>query len=130
MENIENKEEKEITKAEPIRITDSRNHREYILDFTRETVVFAEDRDFDWDLVVTKPATMIPLIWWVAFRRYQPKVSKTEAEELLNAIGGVTPAILARLHELYDQSITSLINLDEEESAEESAKNVMVSVKM
>ena len=67
MADIENKEEKEITKTEPIRIIDSRNHREYVLDFTRDTVVFAEDRNFDWDLVATKPATMIPLIWWASF---------------------------------------------------------------
>lgn len=122
--------EEKITRIEPIRITDKETHHEYILDFDRAAVEFCESRDFDWDLIVVKPVTMIPLVWWASFRRYQQnKVSRAEADALLEKIGGMTPAILARLRQLYDQGIESLINL-EDEADEEAAKNSMVTVEM
>lgn len=119
---------KEEKRLDPIRINDTENHKEYILDFDRDAVKFCEDRDFDWDYIGSKPATMIPLVWNAAFRRYQQnRVSMADSNRLLEKMGGITPAILARLRGLYDQTLSPLINLDE---SEESAKNSVVTVEM
>lgn len=113
-------------RVKPIRLTEKETGREYILDFTRETVRFAEDRGFDWDELGNKPATLIPLIWYTAFRRYEPRMAFNKAEKLLEDAGGLSPKMIARLKELYDQALASLVADDTED--EEKAKNAKVTV--
>ena len=101
--------------------------QDYVLDFDLESVKFAEALGFIWDEMATKPATMIPNLWFAAFRRYNKKVSRREADELLEKIGGMTKEISNRLAELYFQAISGLIS--DEDSADER-KNAEVTVEL
>ena len=118
--------ENEIVK--PIKITDSETNRVYILDFDRDSVVYAEARGFDWDEVGSKPGIMIPLIWNAAFRRYDKKLSMEKTTKILETLGGMRPEWLARLKQLYDQSLASLI-ADPDETGEEG-KNAKMTVSL
>ena len=114
-------------RVKPMRVTDNETGREYILDFTRETVRFAEERGFVWDEIGSKPGTLIPLIWYTAFRRYEPRMAFNKAEKLLEDAGGVSPKMIARLKELYDQALSSLV-AEDREGDEEQGKNAKVTV--
>lgn len=116
-------------KVNPIKIHDDETNRTYVLDFNRDSVRFAEDRGFSWDEVGDKPATMIPLIWFAAFRRYEPKIGLDRATKLLEDLGGMKPAWIIRLRELYDQALVSLIARDEADG-EETAKNANLTVEL
>ena len=109
-------------KVNPIKITDEETGKVYILDFNRETVQFAEDRGFTWEAVGDRPATMIPLIWYTAFRRHDPRISLDKTTKILEKLGGIQPKWVKRLHELYDQALVSLIADDSDEGASKNAK--------
>lgn len=117
-------------KVEPIKITDNNTGEIYTLDFSRDTVRFAEERGFVWDEIGTRPATMVPIIWYTAFRRYNPRVSYAKATEILEKLGGMKPNWITRLRELYDQSLISLISVDESEGDEDKAKNAEMTVEL
>ena len=116
-------------RVNPIKITDKETNHVYTLDFNRETVQFAEDRGFNWNLVGEKTATMIPLIWYCAFRRYDKRISLEKTTKLLEDLGGMRVEWLARLHELYDQSMASLI-ADPDKPEDDDGKNAMLTVSL
>lgn len=114
-------------KVNPIKITDTETGKVYILDFNRETVQFAESRGFSWNIVGDQPANMIPLIWYTAFRRHDPRISLDKTTKLLEELGGLQPKWATRLHELYDQALVSLIAEDTDEG---DAKNAKMTVEL
>lgn len=105
----------ELKQIAPMKVFDDETNRTYTLDFNRDTVRFAEDRGFDWDEVEKRPATLVPLIWFVAFRRYDPRISFEKTTKLLEDLGGMKPKWIRRLRELYDQALTTLIADDNDE---------------
>lgn len=116
-------------RVNPIKVIDTETNHTYILDFNRDTVRFAEERGFDWDEVGNKPATLIPLIWYTAFRRYDPRISLDKTTKLLEDLGGMKPSWIVRLRELYNQALTSLIAQDTADG-EEEVKNAKVTVEL
>lgn len=114
-------------RVNPIKITDKETNHVYVLDFDRDSVEFCESKGFNWDEIGDRPATMIPLVWYAAFRRYDRKISYNKTTELLEKLGGMRVEWLTRLRELYDQGMASLI-ADETSTDEEAAKNAMVTV--
>ena len=115
-------------RVNPIKITDKETNHIYVLDFSRDTVNFAEENGFDWDQIGTKPATMIPLLWYCAFRRYDRRISFDKTTQLLEDLGGMRMEWIKRLHELYDQSMASLIADPDKVDSEDNAKNAMLTV--
>lgn len=113
----------------PIEITDNITGHVYVLDFNRDTVRFAEDRGFTWTAFGDRPATMIPIIWYAAFRRYEPRISQQKTDAILEKVGGIKPEWVTRLHELYDQALAPLISVDEA-ADEEDAKNAEMTVSL
>ena len=116
-------------KVNPIKITDTETNRIYTLDFNRDSVRFAEDRGFTWDALGERPATYIPIIWFAAFRRYEPRISLEKTTKILEDLGGMKPSWVVRLRELYDQALVSLISNDDTET-EEDAKNAKMTVEL
>lgn len=94
------------------------NGQLYTLDFDLESVKFAESLGFEWDEMSKKPATMIPILWYSAFRRYHKKVNRKEAEDILVKAGGMNNEMSNRLAELYFQAISGLVETDDEEGEE------------
>lgn len=104
----------------PIKITDHDSNTTYELDFSRDSVKFAEDRGFKLEDVPNYPATKIPEFFFYALRMHQKSLSRQKADALLDKIGGLTKPILQRLMELFQQAQFSN-NIQDEEDLEGNA---------
>ena len=113
-------------RVKPIRLTMTETGEVYELDFSRDSVRFAEQRNFDITEIERLPQTKISELWFYAFRKNHKKLSKGQTDKLLDEIGGVTPAILERLGLLYAQAAQSNTIQDEEDFE----KNGMATVEM
>ena len=113
-------------KLNPIRITDHEKGKTYELDFSRESVIFAERRQFKPEDLMEYPATRIPELFFYAFRKNHKNVSRAETDKLLEQMGGLSNPMLERLIGLYGQAgYSHLIQSDEGET-----KNGSVTVEL
>lgn len=98
----------------------------YELDFSRESIAFAESKGFKLENVAEFPVTNISNLFYYAFRKNHRNVSREKTDKLMKAWGGLPESVLARLVELYSQAATANnIQLDED-----AGKNEMVTVEM
>lgn len=113
-------------RVNPLRITDNETGKTYELDFTRETVKFAENRGFRADEITAYPVSRIPDLFYYSFRKNHKNVARSQTDALLEGMGGLTNAILERLSLLYNQAaLSNLIATDED-----AAKNARVTVEL
>lgn len=121
--------EKKITneeneKVNPITLTMA-NGEVYTLEFSRESVRFAESRGFDIDEVGKYPLTKVPELFWYAFRMHHMRMSKEQTDRILfDELGGMPKGMAERLGELYAVPLKSL------SQNEDTAKNSRVTVDM
>lgn len=115
---------KKENKINPMRITDEKGNV-YELDFSRETIRFAEGRGFDIDQLLTFPQTNIPAFWFYAFRKNHKDVARKRTDEILDLLGGLKPEELERLVQLYNQPTETLISIDGE-----ARKNSKITVEL
>jgi tryptophanase len=109
----------------PIRINDAENGMNYELDFNRDSVRFAENREFVTEDVPKYPATKVPELFWYAFRMHHKSMSRAQTDALLDRIGGLSPAALERLILLFQQAqFSNVINSDDEEQGKNGAVTV------
>lgn len=103
-------------RIKPLRITVTSSGETYELDFSRESIVFAEGRGFDLDDISKYPVSKIPEFWFYAFRKNHRKLAKAQTDKILDEMGGVTEKIMERLILLYNQAQTSnnIVQDDEE----------------
>ena len=113
-------------RVKPIRITFNSTGECYELDFSRDSVRFAEQREFNPQDIERYPASKIPEFWFYAFRKNHKKLSRQQTDKLLEELGGLTPEILERLGLLYAQAAQSN-NIQE---AEDLEKNGVATVEM
>lgn len=84
---------------------------EYTLEFSRETVVYAERQGFRTDDIDSMVMTRVTELFYYAFRMHHPTVKKEKTDKILfEDLGGITEAITDRLLELYNVPFESLIN--------------------
>jgi hypothetical protein len=100
--------------VKPIVITNSQTKEQYTLEFSRDTVRFAEVHGFEWDDVGKYPMTKIPEIFYYSFRMHHPNIARANTDKLLELMGGMSAKFLARLRELYDAPFLTLINTGDE----------------
>lgn len=113
-------------RVNPIRITLQSSGETYELDFNRESVRFAEMHGFELDNVTRFPASKIPEFFYFALRKNHKKLSRTQADDIFEEIGGVTGKVLSRMIALYNQAaLTHVIASDEDYE-----KNARVTVEM
>ena len=113
-------------RVQPVRVNDNKTGIAYELDFSRESVKFAENRGFKVDELTVFPVTRIPELFYYAFRKNHKNVARSQTDALLDGMGGMTSAFLERLMQLYNQAaLTHLISTDED-----SAKNAEVTVEL
>lgn len=98
----------------------------YELDFNRDSVRFAEQREFVLDDVLKFPVSKVPEFFYYAFRWHHKSLSKANTDNILEAMGGLTPKLAQRLMLLYQQAQMAN-NLQEDEELE---KNGAVTVEM
>lgn len=96
-------------KVNPIVLEDPESGEKYTLEFSRESVKFAEQRGFKISELTDFPHLNIPALFYYAFRMHHPNIGRNQAEKMLEALGGLLPEELGRLVDLYNQPSTSLI---------------------
>ena len=114
-------------KFDPIRITDNKGiiHNPgdvYELDFSRESIVFAENRGFKVEEVAVYPVTRISELFYYAFRKKHRNVSREKTDKFMAVWGGIPEKVLKRLVELYNQAaMANNIQVDEDAEKNETA---------
>ena len=112
----------------PIRITDNDTGESYVLDFNRESIKFMASQNFVVDeSLINLIATKGEDLWYFAFRSKHRRLSRDHTNKLYEKMGGLTPELIKRLVELYQQALMSNSILQDEE---ELAANPHVTVEL
>ena len=120
----EKKVNNEEEKVKPITLT-MESGEVYTLEFSRESIRFAEARGFDIDDVGKYPLTKVPELFWYAFRMHHMRMSKEQTDRILfDEMGGMPKGMAERLGELYAAPLKAL------SQDEEKGKNSRVTVDM
>lgn len=113
-------------RVNPLRVTDNGTGKVYELDFSRESVRFAENRGFAVEEITKFPVTRIPELFYFAFRKNHKNVARSQTDALLEDMGGLSGKVLERLMQLYNQAaLTHVIASDED-----AEKNTKVTVEL
>ena len=115
--------EKDTKEINPIILTDVESGEKFTLEFTADSVKYAQFKGFNIDDIEKTPMITIPLLFEYAFRANHKNVTKTKIDRLWNDLGGMPSGMLERLTELYYKPYNCLINTDEDKS-----KNAKVTV--
>lgn len=107
-------------RVNPLRVNDNKNGISYELDFNRESIRFAENRGFELSDVTKFPVTKIPEFFYYAFRKNHKNVARKQTDELLDEMGGLTPPVVERLIQLYNQAGLAHVLITEEDAAKNS----------
>lgn len=88
--------------VKPIYVTDNDTGMEYTLEFTRESIAFAERKGFEISDVARFPMTKGYDLWFYAFRAHHKNLPRNKTDELFDSCGGVSNEdLMGRLGELY-----------------------------
>lgn len=99
----------------PMVITDPENSREYTLEYSRKSVVKAEQAGLDVNQLESKSMTMIPLLFWGAFLMHHPNMPKEQTDKILfDGLGGLNEDEMAYLGKLYAAPFKTLIASEDE----------------
>lgn len=118
-------------KVKPIVLKDNSKKKEYTLEFSRDTVRFAESRGFVPDDVDKYPMTKIYEFFFYAFRMHHPKMSRAETDAIIDdwgGIRGIPDGVLERLGQLYAAPFGTLADEESDEEKAEREKNMKVTV--
>lgn len=84
---------------------------EYKLEFTRSSVLYAEQHGFTMDDFGEKLMTRGPELFFYAFRANHPTVKREKTDVILfDDLGGLTEELVERLAELWAEPYNTLIN--------------------
>lgn len=115
-------------RVESVFLTDVETGKKYELDFNRDTIRFAEAKEFVLEDVTKYIMTGVSDLFYYAFRMHHRNVSRAETDALLEKMGGMSGKLLERLIALYDQARTA--NVIKSDDDEEDAKNAKVTVEL
>jgi len=90
--------------VKPIIIHDKENEIDYTLEFSRESVKFAEQRGFSIEEVEKYPLSKCEELFFYAFRMHHKNIAREKTDKLLLELGGVMgcpDGFMERLSELY-----------------------------
>lgn len=104
----------------PAFVTDNETETKYELDFSHESVAWAERRGFKIADVGDFPATMVPDLFYYAFRMHHRSLPREKVDKLREKWGGVPEKLLGRLIELYVQAQTTY-SVQTDEDAEKNS---------
>lgn len=102
--------------VQPIIITDNKTGTTYTLDFSRDSILFAENRGFKPEEVTVYPVSKFPELFYYAFRMHHKNMARNQTDKLYERLGGFSEKFLTRLLELYNQAaLSNNIVLDDED---------------
>ena len=99
-------------KVNPILVKDESGNVKYTLEFSRDSVKWAERRGFKITEVADYPMTGIPQLFFYAFRMHHKGITQEMTDSILDEIGA-TPALMERLTALYSATMETLIGENE-----------------
>lgn len=110
-------------RVEPIRITDNEAGVTYELDFSRDSLKFMATKGFvvDESIVLLIPDKGEDFFFY-ALRMHHRNLPRDKADALYQKVGGLTPKMIARMVELYNQALTSNNFVQEDEELEKNAR--------
>ena len=89
----------------PLILHDGESGQDYTLEFSRESVKYAESRGFVIDDVVRFPMTKIYELFHYAFRMHHKNISREKTDKIIDedwgGIAGIPDGVLERLGMLY-----------------------------
>ena len=116
------KAENEVVRPVVLHVGDE---ADYTLEFTRDTVRWAESRGFRIEDIDNYPMTKIPEFFYYAFRAHHKNVAREKTDKIIfddwGGIGGIPDGLLERLALLYAEPF---------KAHEESTKNSRVTVEL
>ena len=85
------------------------NHekKEYVLEYSRQSVKTMEAQGFVLDEITSKPMTMIPMLFSGAFIKNCKGVKRAVIDEIFDSIGDKT-ALMQGLMEMYAETLSTL----------------------
>ncbi len=95
----------------PLVLHDTETDMDYVLEFSRETVRWAESRGFKLDDVSNFPMTKIYEFFWYAFRMHHKNISREKTDRIIDDWGGIEnipDGVLERLGQLYAAPFNTL----------------------
>jgi len=83
----------------------------YTLEFSAQTVADGERAGLIISQIMDKPVTLVPLLFFFAFKMHHPSISKKKTDSILfDDLGGLSQAMQERLIELYLAPVNELGN--------------------
>lgn len=111
--------------VKPIVLRIPKRNEVFTLEFSRESIKFAERNGFVFDDVDRMPMCGLIDLFWYSFRMHHMRISREQAERILfNDLKGFPEGMVERLGKLYGIPMKSL------SQSEEDAKNSEVTVEM
>lgn len=102
-------------KVKPMILNDHDTGEKYTLEFSRDSVKFAESRGFDMADVARYPMTKIPELFFYAFRMHHRNIARERTDRILfEELGGLPDGALERLGMLYSAPFDALSNANED----------------
>lgn len=100
----------------PVRLTDERTGQVYELDFSLESISFAERQKFSLEDALKFPVTGMRDLFYYSFRKNHRNVARDKTDKMIERWGGGLPETLVkRLVQLYTQAqANNAINVDED----------------
>lgn len=113
----------DLTLIKPIVLTDNNENKQYTLEFNRDSVVFTNRMGFKQSEFMDNMEEMLPILFFGAFRMHHKNISRAQTDKIMETLGGLSDAFVARLIELYAQPRQALMNAEVDYS-----KNVTMTV--
>ena len=102
-------------RVNPIKFTDKDSGETYELDFNRESVQFSINQGFNQENLIDRIAVDGEAFWYYAFRMHHRRLSRNQTDKLYEKMGGLSPKVIHRLLELYNQAMMSNRIIQEDE---------------
>lgn len=96
------------------KITVSYEKKDYVLEYSRQSVRTMEAQGFAIDDISTKPVTMIPMLFQGAFIKNHRGIKRNLMDEIYDEISDKT-GLISALMELYAETLNTL--MDDKEDA-------------
>lgn len=93
--------------------------KDYILEYNRRTVQQMEARGFNIQDIDSKPTTVLPMLFYGAFRVHHPSIRQKETDEILAHLEG-REDLFTKLAEMYNTPAMELLE-EPEKGAEGNA---------
>lgn len=98
-------------KIRPIEITDNETGDKYILEFSRDSVIFTNRQGFKAGEFGDNMMEMLPILFYGAFRMHHKNVSRQKTDKILfEDLKGISNEVMERLLMLYNEPHNSLLH--------------------